>query len=33
LSRAGGAQLVGSRSAAEYGLTANGASGGESPSA
>ncbi|MBV7548849.1 TldD/PmbA family protein [Pseudomonas sp. PDM26] len=28
-----GAQLVGSRSAAEYGLTANGASGGESPSA
>lgn len=28
-----GAQLVSSRSAAEYGLTANGASGGESPSA
>ena len=28
-----GAQLVGSRSAAEYGLTANGASGGESPTA
>ena len=28
-----GAQLVGSRSAAEYGLTANGADGGESPSA
>ncbi|EXF92087.1 Zn-dependent protease [Pseudomonas fluorescens HK44] len=28
-----GEQLVGSRSAAEYGLTANGASGGESPSA
>jgi predicted Zn-dependent protease len=28
-----GAQMVGSRSAAEYGLTANGASGGESPSA
>ncbi|MGE1174533.1 TldD/PmbA family protein [Pseudomonas sp. BW7P1] len=28
-----GDQLVGSRSAAEYGLTANGASGGESPSA
>jgi len=28
-----GAQLVGSRSAAEYGLTANGAGGGESPSA
>ncbi|WPN46878.1 MULTISPECIES: TldD/PmbA family protein [unclassified Pseudomonas] len=28
-----GAQLVGSRSAAEYGLSANGASGGESPSA
>ena len=28
-----GARLVGSRSAAEYGLTANGASGGESPSA
>lgn len=28
-----GAQLVGSRSAAEYGLTANGASGGEMPNA
>jgi len=28
-----GAQLVGSRSAAEYGLTANGADGGEAPSA